>query len=161
MTDVFTTAKRSEVMSRIHSRGNKDTEVALIRFLRQSGVVGWRRNVPMFGKPDFIFRDARLTIFVDGCFWHSCPYHCKMPQNNRGFWAQKLEANKRRDKLVNRTLRSMGWRTLRIWEHELSQKNECRLFHRIQRALREAHLVILKQSGPRKRRNAHQNGWPS
>jgi hypothetical protein len=43
--DIFTKAKRSEVMSRIRSRGNKDTEVALARLLRAHGIVGWRRHV--------------------------------------------------------------------------------------------------------------------
>lgn len=44
MSDVFTKSKRSEVMSRIHSRGNKDTELALARLLRAHGITGWRRQ---------------------------------------------------------------------------------------------------------------------
>ena len=45
MADVFSKAKRSEVMSRIRSRGNQETEVALAMLLRQHGVKGWRRHV--------------------------------------------------------------------------------------------------------------------
>jgi DNA mismatch endonuclease (patch repair protein) len=30
-----------------------------------------------------------------------------------------LQANKDRDKFVNRELRKLGWTVIRIWEHEL------------------------------------------
>jgi DNA mismatch endonuclease (patch repair protein) len=59
------------------------------------------------------------------------PKHSNLPVNNRQFWKQKLEANQRRDKLVGRTLRARGWRVLRIWQHELSKRNEKRLLQRI------------------------------
>jgi len=65
--------KRSEVMSRIRGRGNKETELALAKLLRRHAIKGWRRHQPIFGKPDFIFSKARLAVFVDGCFWHGCP----------------------------------------------------------------------------------------
>src|SRR3989304_3392752 len=110
MADVFTQGKRSQVMSRIRGRGNKDTEVALATLLHQHGITGWRRHQPLFGKPDFAFRKHRLAIFVDGCFWHRCPKHSNMPVNNRAFWQKKLMANKRRDRLVNLTLKKRGWR---------------------------------------------------
>lgn len=45
MPDVFTKAKRSEVMSRIRSRGNKDTELRLMAVFRARGITGWRRQV--------------------------------------------------------------------------------------------------------------------
>ena len=51
--DVFTKAKRSEVMSRIRGRGNKDTELALAKLLRKNRITGWRRNQSIFGKPDY------------------------------------------------------------------------------------------------------------
>jgi DNA mismatch endonuclease (patch repair protein) len=114
MADVFTKAKRSAVMSRIRGRGNKDTELALIELLRQNGITGWRRNQKVFGKPDFLFRRNRLAIFVDGCFWHGCPKHCKMPNGNRAFWKKKLAGNRARDRRVNRELRKLGWRVVRI-----------------------------------------------
>ncbi len=162
MADVFTKAKRSEVMSRIRSRGNKDTELALAKLLRRNKITGWRRHVQIGGRarsplravgktskggahgvtrptfrvrPDFVFRRARLALFVDGCFWHSCPNHKTKPRNNRAIWQRKLSANKTRDRLVNRTLRRAGWRVLRIWEHELARKNEVRLLNRLRRVL--------------------------
>lgn len=135
MADVFTKAKRSEVMSRIRGRGNKDTELALAKIFRAQRITGWRRNQPLVGKPDFAFPRLKLAIFVDGCFWHGCPEHCNQPANNRAFWLRKLSANKTRDALVTRTLRRTGWRVLRVWEHELTRKNEARLVRRLQRAL--------------------------
>ena len=135
MPDVFTKAKRSEVMSRICGRGNKDTELALAKLLRRHGIKGWRRYQPVFGKPDFVFPKLKLAIFVDGCFWHGCPKHATKPANNRAFWRRKLSSNKKRDQVVNQTLRKAGWRVVRIWEHELARKNETRLIQRIKRAL--------------------------
>lgn len=125
MPDVFTKAKRSEVMSRIRGKGNKATELAMIQLFRQHGIAGWRRHQPVFGRPDFVFRKVRLALFVDGCFWHGCPKHSNMPANNRDFWEMKLSANKARDRRVNRVLRSEGWRVIRIWEHDLRQPARC------------------------------------
>ena len=168
-------------MSRIRSRGNKDTELALARLLRALRISGWRRHLrvavdsawlrvdrrtkrstsprpsPQRGEgaararrknsqqstlnyqltvtPDFVFSKQRVTVFVDGCFWHGCPKHATKPKNNRAFWQRKLSANKQRDALVTRTLRRAGWRVLRVWEHELAKKNQARLLRRIRKAL--------------------------
>ena len=134
MPDVFTKAKRSEVMSRIRSRGNAATEMALAKLFRQNKITGWRRNHKVFGKPDFIFRQVRLALFVDGCFWHGCPKHATQPKSNRAFWKNKFARNLARDKLVNRTLRRNGWRVIRIWECAL-KKNPLNCLRRIQRVL--------------------------
>ena len=135
MPDVFTKAKRSQVMASIRGSGNKGTEVALMQLLRRQGITGWRRHLRVFGKPDFVFQKLKLAVFVDGCFWHACPKHSNLPVNNRPFWKRKLEANKRRDRLVTRTLRARNWQVCRVWEHELSSKNEKRLLRRFQRVL--------------------------
>ena len=121
-------------MSCIRSRGNKDTELALIKLFLRHRITGWRRHQNVFGKPDFLFRWNRLALFVDGCFWHGCPRHCKIPAGNRAFWKEKFAANKARDRRVNRELRKLGWRVIRIWEHDLSKRcGAC--IHRIQRVL--------------------------
>ena len=122
MPDVFSREKRSQVMSRIRGHGNKDTELALAKLFRVHGITGWRRRQKHFGKPDFTFRRERVVVFVDGCFWHGCSRHSNLPVNNRPFWKKKLTANSLRDRLVTKTLRSQGWRVLRIWEHDLSKK---------------------------------------
>jgi len=76
------------------------------------------------GKPDFVFPDQRLAVFVDGCFWHGCPLHGTNPATNREFWSEKITRNRQRDREVNRALRALGWRILRIWEHELTLKRQ-------------------------------------
>lgn len=121
MGDVFSRAKRSEVMGRIRGRGNKDTEVRLLRLLREGRITGWRRHQNLPGRPDFAFRRERVAVFVDGCFWHGCSVHYNAPMNNSAFWRAKLLANRRRDKLVNSLLRRQGWKVLRLWEHELAE----------------------------------------
>ena len=136
MSDVFTKAKRSDVMSRIHGSGNRDTELALAKLFRRHKIIGWRRNQKIFGKPDFVFPKLKLAVFVDGCFWHGCPKHATQPKNNRAFWKNKFARNKERDRIVNRTLRQRGWNILRIWQHELTRRNESRLLLRLQRVLR-------------------------
>jgi DNA mismatch endonuclease, patch repair protein len=110
----------------------------LIRLFRRHGITGWRRQWPVFGKPDFVFPKLRLAVFVDGCFWHRCAKHSNVPANNRGFWERKLAGNVARDRLVRRTLRARGWRVLRVWEHELSRRSERRLVGRIRRAMERA-----------------------
>ncbi len=131
MADVFSKRKRSAVMSLIRSRGNRDTELRLIAVFRAHGIRGWRRGSKLTGKPDFVFPRLKLAVFVDGCFWHGCPRHATRPKTNAAFWRKKIAANQARDRLVNRTLRSLGWRVLRVWEHELVRRNEQRLIRRL------------------------------
>ena len=69
-------------------------------------------------RPDITFSRKRLAIFVDGCFWHGCPDHMSWPRSNKGFWKQKIEANRQRDRKQERQLRAAGWTVLRVWEHE-------------------------------------------
>lgn len=135
MQDVFTKAKRSEVMSRIRGKGNKDTEVALAKLFRAIGITGWRRHYPITGRPDFAFPKQKLAVFVDGCFWHGCPKHGVQPKGNNVFWSTKLAANKARDRKVNRELRTKGWRVLRIWEHDLTKSRQSSTVRRVLRAL--------------------------
>jgi DNA mismatch endonuclease Vsr len=117
--DVFTKAKRSKVMAAILSTGNKATELNLAAMLRATGITGWRRRQPLPGRPDFLFRSARLAVFVDGCFWHGCPWHCRMPKSRGSYWKPKIDRNMVRDKVVGIALRKRGWRVVRIWEHSL------------------------------------------
>ena len=140
MTDVFTKAKRSEVMSLIRSRGNKGTELKLISLMREQGITGWRRHVkltaaPLSVRPDFVFRTQRVAVFVDGCFWHGCPRHATRPKQNRAFWDAKIARNRARDRKVSRTLRAAGWSVLRIWECALTVKRAPATMARLARAV--------------------------
>lgn len=119
MSDVFTTEKRSEIMSKVRSKGNLATEKKLIALFKANGIKGWRRNYPLFGKPDFVFPKERVVVFVDGEFWHGHPTRGQIPQTNRDFWQDKIERNKARDSLVNETLFKKNWKVVRIWQYEL------------------------------------------
>jgi DNA mismatch endonuclease, patch repair protein len=161
MSDVFTQAKRSEVMSRIRSTGNKDTEQKLAGLMRAAGITGWRRQVKLRVKtwrgeksrggqeegakvnagkalqvrPDFVFRAQRVAVFVDGCFWHGCPRHATRPRQNRAFWDAKLARNKARDRAVTRGLKRAGWTVLRIWECALVKSRQAATLRRIERVI--------------------------
>ncbi len=136
MVDVFTPKKRSEVMSRIKGRGNRDTELALAKLLRANKITGWRRHYRVEGKPDFAFPSLKVAVFVDGCFWHQCPKCSYVPQNNHEFWEKKLHGNVVRDRAVTRTLRRSDWTVVRIWEHDL--RDSTRVLRRVRAALKSA-----------------------
>jgi len=119
MADIFTRGKRSWLMSRVRSRGNKSTEIKFAKLLRKHGIVGWRRNQKVLGNPDFVFPKNRVAIFIDGCFWHGCPKHGEIPATNRSFWKKKIEQNAARDRLISDKLRRNGWHVYRFWEHDL------------------------------------------
>lgn len=129
--DVLNKADRSRLMSHVRSGGNKGTELKLILFFRAHRITGWRRRQSLFGKPDFVFRESRVVVFVDGCFWHGCPLHGRIPKSNRRFWVLKFAANVERDRLVSRTLRVRGWKVIRVWEHELARKSARKLLARL------------------------------
>jgi DNA mismatch endonuclease, patch repair protein len=135
MADVFSPKKRSQIMARVRGRGNKSTELTFVQLLRGSGIQGWRRHKNVFGRPDFIFPKLKLAVFIDGCFWHGCPAHASSPMTNSVFWKRKLEANRKRDKTVTRTLRNRGWRVMRIWQHSLLKKNQRACLMRLSKVL--------------------------
>ncbi|MGB4063329.1 MAG: very short patch repair endonuclease [Azonexus sp.] len=144
MVDVFEPAKRSLVMSRIQGKGNRSTELALADVFKRERITGWRRHVALRpwlspgdraaatplskGRisvvPDFLFRAAKLAVFVDGCFWHGCSEHCRKPDHNSEFWAKKLSGNVARDQRATRALEAAGWTVVRVWEHELKDMTQ-------------------------------------
>ncbi|MDN5851737.1 MAG: very short patch repair endonuclease [Actinomycetia bacterium] len=82
----------------------------------------YRVDVPLPGlrrrRADIVFPRRRVAVFVDGCFWHSCPVHTSLPAANRAWWVQKLAGNVARDRDTDEHLRTLGWTVLRFWEHE-------------------------------------------
>ena len=122
--DKVSSAVRSKIMASIRSKGNSTTEAPMVGAMRAIGLSGWRRHhrivIPSgYVKPDFVFSRQRLAVFVNGCFWHSCPTHCSLPKSNVDFWVSKLEANKARDCRNLRELKGLGWEVLTIWEHSV------------------------------------------
>jgi DNA mismatch endonuclease (patch repair protein) len=72
----------------------------------------------MRSRADIVFGPAKVAVFVDGCFWHSCPEHQTAPKNNQQWWKDKLDANVARDRRVDEELRRAEWVPIHIWEHE-------------------------------------------
>ncbi len=130
---------RSANMRAVKATGNASTELAMSRLLRKGQLTGWRRHLDrVTGKPDFAWLDSKVALFVDGCFWHSCPRHGCVPRTRRKFWASKLSRNQCRDRDVGRALRKAGWAVVRVWEHELKGDGGARAVARVRRALSAA-----------------------
>jgi DNA mismatch endonuclease (patch repair protein) len=68
---------------------------------------------------DLVFREARICVFVDGCYWHGCPEHFKLPKTNSAWWEEKIQANRDRDQKQVDVLTERGWVVMRFWEHDV------------------------------------------
>jgi len=123
MADVFTKEQRSKVMRQVKSNKNKSTELKLIAFFKANKIKGWRRNYPLFGKPDFTFPTIKVAIFVDGCFWHGHNCRNTITKDNAEYWSKKVDRNKNRDTEVNKALERKKWTVVRLWECELKNEN--------------------------------------
>jgi len=117
------TASSAVALNRMKTVRRRDTtaEVAIRRLLHAQGhryrvdrpaINGTRRRA------DLIFATAHVAVFIDGCFWHSCPQHATHPKANAAWWAAKLAANRHRDADTDRQLAAAGWKVVRVWEHE-------------------------------------------
>jgi DNA mismatch endonuclease, patch repair protein len=117
------TASSEVVRQRFSAQGRRDTrpEMRLRRELHRRGL-RYRvdRAVPGLARvrPDLLFTRRRVAVFVDGCFWHACPEHAHLPKSNTRWWVEKLEGNVLRDRRADARLEALGWRVVRIWEHE-------------------------------------------
>lgn len=85
-------------------------------------------------KADILFTQAKVAVYIDGCFWHGCPLHATWPKENAEFWRQKIEANQRRDADTAHQLQQAGWTVLRVWEHEASEMAAERVYSTVQAA---------------------------
>ena len=100
------------------ARAATKPEMALRRELHRRGL-RYRVNHPALpGRPDIAFTRVKIAVFVDGCFWHSCPLHGTVPRNNRDWWQAKLDRNVARDRVKDSALEDLGWTVLHVWEHE-------------------------------------------
>ena len=110
-------ANVSRVMSSNKAKNTKP-ELRIRKALYADGVRGYRLNwkkVP--GKPDIAFPGRKISIFINGCYWHRCP-HCELPlpKTNTEFWKEKFDKNIKRDKKKEKELLDLGWTVLVFWE---------------------------------------------
>jgi DNA mismatch endonuclease (patch repair protein) len=139
MADIFTKEKRSEIMSLIRSTNTKP-ELAL-RKLVSANVYphGYRYKIhykKLPGRPDIVFVGRKIAIFMDGTFWHGHTIAKIQTRPTDDFWRKKIENNMARDKRVNYRLKKLGWKIIRIWEHDL-KKSPQKVLTRIMRALEQ------------------------
>ena len=118
--DKFSKEKRSEIMQKIKS---KETKVELIVFeeLKKRKIYFKSHYSKIIGNPDIAFPRKKVAIFIDGDFWHG--YKSKILGKNisPGYWENKIEKNFNRDIEINKLLDNIGWKVLRIWEHEIKK----------------------------------------
>ena len=121
-------------MSAIRSKNTKP-EILVRRLLFAKG----ERFKTHYGlyKIDIAFPASKVAVFVDGCFWHGCPWHYQAPSSNVDYWKRKVIANTSRDAKKNRELRKSGWKVIRIWEHSI----ESRPNHVVKRIRDRLHLA--------------------
>lgn len=102
---------------------SRDTgpELALRRLLHARGLryrVAARPLPELRRTADIVFRRARVAVFIDGCYWHGCPEHYRVPRHHTGYWSVKIATNVERDRDTDVKLLEAGWMVLRFWEHE-------------------------------------------
>ena len=119
--DTVTRERRSEIMSRVRSRGTRP-EMTVRRLVHGLGFRYRLHGKQLPGRPDLVFPARLKVIFVHGCFWHrhpGCPL-ARTPKSRVDFWRAKLDGNRERDLVKQRELGELGWRSLVVWECELN-----------------------------------------
>lgn len=117
--DNMTRRQRSRHMSRIRSSGTKPEKI-LRDMIKQIVDFPLKYNVSNIqGKPDIVVQKIKLVVFVDGCFWHGCLEHGKIPKSHQAYWRSKIVGNMVRDEENTVLLEEDGWNVWRVWEHDL------------------------------------------
>lgn len=73
------------------------------------------------GRPDYGNKARKVAVFIDGCWWHACPTHFRMPRTNTPFWRRKFARNVERRNEVRDELRRKGFRVVEVWEHDIKR----------------------------------------
>ncbi len=105
---------------------SKDTgpELKVRAALREAGLPGYRLHwKKASGRPDVCYPGRRIAIFVNGCYWHRCPW-CSLPtpKSNVAFWEEKFARNRARDARNYDDLVRDGWKVLVTWECRLKRE---------------------------------------
>lgn len=123
MTDIFTTEKRSEIMSKISGTETKP-EILVRKYLFAQGFRFRKNDKRLPGKPDVVLPKYKTVIFIHGCFWHGHP-ECKkskLPETRKEFWEKKISKNIIRDSDNYDELKNLGWNIVIIWECDVNNK---------------------------------------
>ncbi|MGN0261787.1 MAG: very short patch repair endonuclease [Eggerthellaceae bacterium] len=122
-----------------NKRANTKPELLVRRALRISGLTGYRLQWKVPGRPDVAWPGKKVALFVNGCFWHRCPY-CKLPlpKSNIEYWSVKFEKNIERDGRNLKMLQEQGWKVFVVWECQLKKKIRLETFRQLLPDLSEA-----------------------
>lgn len=112
-----------DVSARMARHPRRDTlpELAVRRLLHRRGLryrVDIRPDPAIPRRGDVVFSRARVVVFIDGCYWHGCPDHCRVSGLNAAWWRQKIATTSQRDAHTDLLLQEKGWKVLRFWEHQ-------------------------------------------
>lgn len=119
---------------------NTKPELRVRAALRQAGLSGYRLHwKAAAGKPDICYPGRKVAIFVNGCFWHRCPY-CGLPgpKSNAAFWEAKFARNRARDRRDREALVAEGWTVLVVWECRLKRRRFDATMRELVRLVRQA-----------------------
>src|SRR6185437_4355706 len=116
--DNLTKSQRSLCMSRVRNRNTNLERIVRSELFKR----GWRfrkhvKSLP--GSPDIVFAQYCVVVFIDGDFWHGYRFPA-WKQNLSEFWANKIQKNRDRDRRNFAKLRRLGWRVIRVWQHQIT-----------------------------------------
>jgi len=127
--DTLSRSQRSERMARVRAQDTKPEMIVR----RAAHALGFRFRLHrknLSGRPDLVFPQYGVAMFVHGCFWHQhdapgC-WRSRVPKSNTHFWVDKLTKNRIRDERNRNNLLALGWRVVILWECELAGKDQLR-----------------------------------
>jgi DNA mismatch endonuclease (patch repair protein) len=122
VADNLTPEQRRKTMQAVKG-SNTSLERTLAAAFRRRGFVFECNARDILGRPDFVFRRARLLVFAHGDFWHGWRFPLWRGKL-QPFWREKIERNRRRDRCNERRLRRLGWRVLHFWGHQIERDVE-------------------------------------
>lgn len=124
-------------MSKIRSKDTK-LEKCFLKLISSAlypkGIRYRKHYAKLLGKPDIAFVNKKVAVFIDGDFWHGYKFKKRKEQLPKKYWIKKINGNIARDRKINRKLKKIGWKVVRIWEHEI-KKNPTKAISRIEKAL--------------------------
>lgn len=133
MVDTISKEARSKIMSRIRSK-NTAPELLFKKIL--CGLRLRYQPKGILGNPDFASKKHKVTVFIDGDFWHGYNWKKLGKAPPKGFWQAKISRNINRDIKYTKELKKDGWRVLRLWEHEVI-KNSQRCFLKVREVINQ------------------------
>lgn len=121
--DNLTPEQRRKTMQRIRSTGTKAERIVMSELEKRNlDFIGYAKTI--IGKPDIVFPEEKVAVFIDSDFWHANPMRFIKPKTNVEYWEKKIERNKKRDHEVNRQLKKEGWAVVRIWEYDIKHNSD-------------------------------------